>query len=917
MVGLIEPNISETVLEMCCGMGNFLNRLPDLSNAYGFDIDENAVTVARYLYPGAHIETCDIRQYNPEQKFDLVIGNPPFNLDFDGVPSQFYYCRKAARVLNPAGLMVIIVPLSFLQSEFWDKSQVKAITRDLSFIGQMKLPPNAFSSVGVEDFETKIIAFSRESEFIGSNLYNADEFLTYEGLKERITAFKRQKKECRYKILRESRRISSSEKEEFECRLKKYLFELKAHPHLKKHYRKAAALVSRYRSQKPPENCTNTEYAEWERNKLTPKKVLSAIGKYIRAQNEKPRREVALVRTSYGFKLKGYAPNLLRKVETRYVSINDLVVHNAGLPRYNKMTPKLKRQYALAMKTLERKRKAYLSQNFPFNAMEQNPALKEYIRSLGFINKEGEACRFTGLQQQDMGLAFQKKYALLNWQQGSGKTAVAYHFGKYHLLNRHVRNVIILAPAIAINLTWEPFMERNSEDFITLTDISDFRHIREGQFLLVSISMLAKLKRELKRFVKISSKKICLLFDESDEITNPTAQRTALSLCLFRRLKYKLLDTGTTTRNHITELYSQIELLYNNSVNMICTCPEIYYQDKDGEILSGSNDFYGLPFPARGGARLFKACFCPAKATVFGIERQSQDIYNREYLNELIAKTIITRKFKEFAGEKYEIKTHTVTPHPCEAEVYRTILEEFCRICNLYFNSTGDSRKDAALRLIRQISLLIKACSVPNLITGYYGDRYPSKARMIARLLFGIKGKAAIGCTTLAALDMYKRFISERFPGRPLFVIDGSVSFRQRQGIIQKFEATVNGVLACTQQSLKSSANIPSCNDVVLESLQWNIPKMEQFSFRFIRLDSRDKTRIHFVTYENSIEQNLMALVLAKERLNEFIKTGEVKGQSDIYGEFDISQSIIDSLLKREQDGEGKYHISWGSQRVS
>jgi hypothetical protein len=71
------------------------------------------------------------------------------------------------------------------------------------------------------------------------------------------------------------------------------------------------------------------------------------------------------------------------------------------------------------------------------------------------------------------------------------------------------------------------------------------------------------------------------------------------------------------------------------------------------------------------------------------------------------------------------------------------------------------------------------------------------------------------------------------------------------------------------------------------------------------------------VTYEDSIEQNLMALVLTKERLNEFIKTGEVREQSDIYEEFDVSKSIIDSLLKREKDGEGKFYISWGSQRVS
>ena len=52
--------------------------------------------------------------------------------------------------------------------------------------------------------------------------------------------------------------------------------------------------------------------------------------------------------------------------------------------------------------------------------------------------------------------------------------------------------------------------------------------------------------------------------------------------------------------------------------------------------------------------------------------------------------------------------------------------------------------------------------------------------------------------------------------------------------------------------------NIPTCNDVILESLQWNIPKMEQFYFRFIRLDSKELKDVHYVTYKDSVEQNLM-----------------------------------------------------------
>lgn len=511
----------------------------------------------------------------------------------------------------------------------------------------------------------------------------------------------------------------------------------------------------------------------------------------------------------------------------------------------------------------------------------------------------------------------QKRYALLNWQQGSGKTAAVYHRAKYLLKFHKVRNAVILAPAIATNMTWIPFLTINREKFRIVRSNADLETVPEGVLLILSTSILSKLKRGLSKFVRRTSGKLCLVFDESDEITNPSSQRTRLVLSIFRRLKYKILDTGTTTRNNIAELYSQFELLYNNSVNMVCWCDRIYHENRDKEIEEESNRHYGEPFPAFRGHVLFRSCHCPGKSTVFGIEKQNQDVYNKEELAELIGKTIITRKFRDFAGEKYKIRTHTVSPAEGEHEVYRVIIEEFCRICELYYNSTGDAKKDAGLRLMRQIKLLIKACSVPHLIDGYFGDGIPNKTRYIEKLIRKIPGKVAVGCTSIAAFDLYENHLRECFPNRPVFVVKGDVTFKKRQSIVTEFDSTVNGILVCTQQSLSSSVNIPTCNDVILESLQWNIPKMEQFYFRFIRLDSKELKDVHYVTYKDSVEQNLMALVLTKERLNEFIKSGEVKEQSDIFEEFDVTMSVIESLLVRERDREGKIHISWGSQRIT
>ena len=917
MVEVLSPTSSEMVLDMCCGMGNFFNHLPNLHNTYGFDIDGRAVTVARHLYPEAHIEKCDIQQYRPEQRFDVIIGNPPFNLKFDCKLSQEYYMDKAYDVLNPAGFLMVIVPVSFMQSEFWEKTRVANINSCFSFVGQTKLNPDAFDSMGVHNFSTKVMVFLRRSRHIEMQPYNADEFIPMEKLKDRVRKTRAMKQRIRIDLMRETNRIDREELEAFEYRLSKYMYELKAHAVLNRHIEKAEALVSKFRNQKPPENATNQQVKEWERKKLTTGKVLGIIRKYITSQHSVPRKEVALVKTSYGFKLKPYAPRLLDKVTHKAASINDLILGRAELPVPETVTESNRLQIRAAEKLIRRKQKQYEMQNLRFADMEEDVNLKEYLDRSTFINKDGEACEFTALQKHDLNLVLQKRYALLNWQQGSGKTAAVYYRARFLLKFRKVRNAIILAPAIATNMTWIPFLSVNRERFRVIRAESDLTNVPEGMFLVVSTSMLGKLRRGLVRYVKQTSRKLCLVFDESDEITNPTSQRTRNILCIFRRLKYKILDTGTTTRNNIAELYSQFELLYNNSVNMVCWSPQVYHENKEREIEEENNTDYGTPFPAFRGHVLFRACHCPGKATVFGIEKQNQDVYNKEELSELIGKTVITRKFRDFAGEKYKIQTHTVSPSDGEREVYRVIIEEFCRICELYYNSTGDAKKDAGLRLMRQIKLLIKACSVPHLIEGYSGDGIPNKTKYIEKLVRKIPGKVTVGCTSIAAFDLYENHLRKCFPDRPVFVVKGDVAFKRRQNIVTEFDSTINGILICTQQSLSCSVNIPACNQVILESLQWNIPRMEQFYFRFIRLDSKEMKDVHYVTYEDSVEQNLMALVLTKERLNEFIKTGEVKEQSEIFEEFDITMSVIDSLLVRTQDREGKIHISWGSQRIA
>ncbi|MCP5053474.1 MAG: helicase, partial [bacterium] len=597
---------------------------------------------------------------------------------------------------------------------------------------------------------------------------------------------------------------------------------------------------------------------------------------------------------------------------------------------------------------LARKIEEYNRQEQDFQEMQSIPEISAYLMyHYKFYGNDGNRYRLTQTQVNDMALILQKRYGILNWQQGSGKTPAAYAWIKYQQGNTNLRNIFVVAPAIAIERTWIPFMKANKEKFITIRFHKDVRQIQPGQIVLLSLSRIGKPRKPgentgqpynrdkerqrgkkrlfqstIHKYIKRQGENVGLVFDESDEITNHLALKSRAVLHLFRRVKYKLLATGTTTRNRVAELYTQLELLYNNSINMWNHCQTSYIETKNEErqivIKEQENKHFGMPFPAYGGQQVFNACFNPGKTGVFGIEKQNQDVFNVDHLVALIKKTIITRKFRDIAGDKYTIESHSVKMTPAESGVYRIIIEAMQYMVNQYFKSTGNARKDVMLRVVRQMQLLIKAASMPQLFGEYHSDAPPTKALKIEKLLKeNSNEKVAIGCLTIEAVQYYQSFLSERFPRRPIFIITGAKSFDSRGKILQKFEATRNGILISTQQSLKSSVNVPTCNRVIIESIPWNFPKLEQYYFRFIRFNSVETTEVIFITYAKSIEKNLLGLLMAKERINDVVKSLAVRSHSDMYKEFGFDHGILGDVITAMYDEDGARHLKWGDQEIT
>ena len=146
--------------------------------------------------------------------------------------------------------------------------------------------------------------------------------------------------------------------------------------------------------------------------------------------------------------------------------------------------------------------------------------------------------------------------------------------------------------------------------YVFVERLADLERIKPGDFVLMTLNKLGEYQKQVKKWVRRHSQKICFILDESDEISNPDSKRAKASLSCLRRCWTKLETTGTSTRNNISEFAPQLELLYNNSINMISWSETTYYFNRDDNTLSSSNNpYYGQPIPAyKRGYALFAAC---------------------------------------------------------------------------------------------------------------------------------------------------------------------------------------------------------------------------------------------------------------------------------------------------------------------
>lgn len=524
------------------------------------------------------------------------------------------------------------------------------------------------------------------------------------------------------------------------------------------------------------------------------------------------------------------------------------------------------------------------------------------------------------LQSHDVNLTLQKRYAFLQWEQGSGKTPAAIFTGKHRVEMGAVHSIWVISSAISIRNNWDVILKGAGFSYVFVERLADLQRIRPGDFVILTLNKVSQYKKQIGRYIKQLAYKIQFIFDESDNISNPSSKQTLSVLSCFRRCKYKLLTTGTSTRNNISEFAPQLELLYNNSINMISWCRTLYSYDKrSADMEHKENPYYAMPIPAyKKGYRLFANSHLPEKITVFGVGQRNQDIYNADELDRLLGKTVITRTFEEVTGKDIRRIHQMPIPFlPEEREVYNIVLKEFYRIQREYYSSTGNSRKDALMRLIQQITLLLRISAAPDCMKEYEGETPLKEMAVVEALARWPEEVVAIGVRHTTVLDRYAAAIREYLPDRPLFVVTGStVTFAKRRALRDILRDSQNGILLCTQQSLPSSVNFEFVNKIIIPEMHYNNAGMSQFYMRFVRYTSTEKKDLYFPIYIGSLESNLMQMVLAKEKLTMFMK-GQDADMDEIYAKFGVDYDLLSTLMTRETDDEGHLRIHWGEQKIA
>lgn len=432
--------------------------------------------------------------------------------------------------------------------------------------------------------------------------------------------------------------------------------------------------------------------------------------------------------------------------------------------------------------------------------------------------------------------------ALVGDEMGVGKSMQA--LGYCSMKNY---KTIVVCPA-SLKYKWQREVHRHSyKKAVVLSEFDEDNVKAElADFTIINYEQLAKYEKIIKK-----NKFDAIIIDESHYIKNGKADRTRVIKKLFKKIKCKILLSGTAIKNRPIEFYTQLNFLR----------PDLF---RSKEIFglrycNAQRNEYGKGFDYSGASNLRELY---NKINTFYIRRLKKDV-----LNQLPSKTVNIMDLELTTKQSSE---------------YKKYLKHF----KVDFNkqNSGEGAKKASLELG-----LAKATKIKQFLSL---EKIPLVIEFINKLLDENDEKKVV---------VFSQFIETQETlvkafGEMCNSILGSYNDKKRNEEEMSFlNDPSKKVMIASTKAAGIGLDLISADTVIFLDMMWNPADMIQAEDRVFRIGQKNAVSIYYFNYLNTIEVSLWNIL--RQKLDIMGQVLDGKEANEKLTEEQVTNYFIEDIL--------------------
>lgn len=429
---------------------------------------------------------------------------------------------------------------------------------------------------------------------------------------------------------------------------------------------------------------------------------------------------------------------------------------------------------------------------------------------------------------QKAGIAFLEKtngIALIGDDMGLGKTITAIGF----FAKREIKTVVVTTASLKYN--WKKEIERFSEkSALVIDDTTTNKEVEISDVIITNYDQLKKWESVLSK-IKFE----CVVLDESHYISNLSSIRTKFVFKLFKKIKHRILLSGTPIKNRPMELYSQLKFIH----------PEKFSNKMDfGLRYCGPTKGYNGYWEFKGSSNLDEL---NVRIKDFYIRRKKSEVLKD--LPEKRVSNVIFDVPKEIRKEYNELLTG-------KREELR--LEK------------SRQKKEAGLMELMKFCSIKKVDLVEEFVKNQIKEDLDDKKKVII----------------FAHFKETQKELKKRFEGISVSVL-GDDSAKERQAAVDKFQSNDDiRVLIGSTLAAGTGLNLTAADTVVFADLIWVPAELKQAEARAHRYGQKNSVFVYYLTLSNTIEYVIWKTIQSKmEVVSATLGDEEIEFFDSIYSE--------------------------------